>query len=412
MDSKPDRLIVATLMAPTGESGVQTHFNLVMAAARALGIETEIVNPHRLRGIPRIAIGAIGRALRCIDPEWATTWNMWVAIRIIRRRLHLALDRGAGRNLRTTVYAQDPSSLAAALDAVQGRARVACVIHYNISEAYELVLAGRARENGPMCRWSLRIERETLPRADILLFPSDFMRRQVTTRVPAVESVDRVVIPNFAVLPPGKLKMDVTGDIISIGTLETRKNQMFLIRVLAHLKSLGFTHTLTLVGGGPSIEPWRSLAKDLGVADQVRFTGRIENASLLIASHRVYATAALMENLPLTLVEALASERPILAPPVGGIPEVFTDGVEGFYIDITDVAASAERFRQLLSDASIYDRMSHAAGVTHTTQFASDVLARRWLVSIMGAAPANEVTQTEAKTRVQASAGTLPVVEV
>jgi glycosyltransferase involved in cell wall biosynthesis len=149
------------------------------------------------------------------------------------------------------------------------------------------------------------------------------------------------VIPNF-VDDPGVDVTDTDTDLINIGTLEPRKNQVYLIEILAAAKRRGVRLTLTLVGDGPDRSALERAATTHGVSDAVRFAGFVHNGASLLPRHRAYVHAARIENLPLSLVEALAAGRPVFCPAVGGIPEVFSDGIEGAYmpLDAPDAAAS------------------------------------------------------------------------
>jgi glycosyltransferase involved in cell wall biosynthesis len=57
--------------------------------------------------------------------------------------------------------------------------------------------------------------------------------------------------------------------------------------------------------------------------------------------HQLYVHAALMESFPMTLIEALSHGLPLLAPAVGGIPEIFLDGQQGYFWPLDDLEAVA-----------------------------------------------------------------------
>jgi glycosyltransferase involved in cell wall biosynthesis len=179
-------------------------------------------------------------------------------------------------------------------------------------------------------------------------------------------------------------------DILSIGTLEPRKNQIFLLKVLAHAKRLGHIYTLTMIGRGPSLNELQEHAIQLGIETQVQFPGRIDGAARLLPRHRVYAHAAIVENLPITLVEALAAGRPIFAPAVGGIPEVFADGREGVYWDLEDEEAAAEKLIAVLEDSALYQKLSRAAHERYEEAFSPTVLVPQWLHAILAKQGGNE----------------------
>jgi glycosyltransferase involved in cell wall biosynthesis len=113
------------------------------------------------------------------------------------------------------------------------------------------------------------------------------------------------------------------------------------------------------------------------------FAGFRKNAAGLIAKHRVLAHAARIENMPITLIEALAAGRPILAPAVGGIAEIFDDAVEGYHWPLADIDTAATLLIKVLSDAEIYQRFSQAALRRYRTKFDCDTLVRRWLTAVL-----------------------------
>ena len=67
------------------------------------------------------------------------------------------------------------------------------------------------------------------------------------------------------------------------------------------------------------------------------------------------------EGLPISLLEAMGVGKPVVASRVGGIPEVVTDGVEGFLTDPLDPAQFADRILALLKDPELHQRFSQNA---------------------------------------------------
>lgn len=381
-------LLVASLLPEKGYCGVQTHFRAIIGFARAQGHAARLVEPHQasrwIRGLPSLGT----RLLRRIRPEYATLWHRAWAERHLRACLRSELDALRGQPV--VIYAQDPLSARAALALRDAgyRFRLVAVLHFNISEAYENQLNGFTREGGALWRALMRSECRVLPRLDKVIFVSDYMRRIVLARNPAMAGVEQAVIPNFPEHEPEAAPDAATrADIITIGTLEPRKNQGYLLHVLAAAKQQGHRYRMTVAGDGPSRKEWEALAAHLGIADQVEFLGYVSGASRLLAGHRVYAHAALMENLPLTLLEALSCGLPVFAPAVGGMPEVFDDGVEGFVWPLDDAPACAKKLIELLETPAAWWAMSAAARRRYQTRFKPTVLGPRWIEAITRDAP-------------------------
>jgi glycosyltransferase involved in cell wall biosynthesis len=281
------------------------------------------------------------------------------------------------------MYAQDPLSARACVQIRDGSTHpihVVSVIHYNDSEAQEWVLRGLTSENSRLFRTLLQTERNILPQLDKVVFVSEFMRRTVIARVPEINKLPITVINNFTddIVRTAK-RHDPEGDIIAIGTFEPRKNQQFLLEVIAEARRIGKSYGMTIVGRGALEAELRRRSEELGIADLITFAGYVPKASRLISMHRCLAHAALIENMPITLIEALACSKPVLAPSVGGIPEIFTDGVEGFFWDTTNVRTATEKLIKLLETPDLYYRMSEAARRRYEQNFSRAAVAPQWL---------------------------------
>lgn len=392
--------MVASLLPERGFCGVQTHARAILGAARGRGYTVRYVEPHQVSRWIRALPSLMTRLLRRIDVERAVLLHRALAFRYMWLRLRQNFRELQGRPV--VIYAQDPLSARAALALRRAGYdfRLVAVVHFNVSEAYEHQLNGQTREGAALWRSLMRIEQEVLPRLDKIIFVSDYMRRIVLARNPAMRYVKVAVIPNFPEYdaPRGSAAQPLRADIISIGSLEPRKNQGYLLQVLAAAKRCGYHYRLTLVGDGPSRPEWEALAVRLGVADQVDFLGYRAGAASLLPGHRVYAHAARIENLPIVLIEALACGLPILALPVGGIPEVFDDGVEGVVWPEDDAVEAAARLVELLEDPARWERMSVAARRRYQSCFAPEVLAPQWLSAITAedAVSTHKVSPTEA----------------
>src|ERR1051325_2336172 len=81
-----------------------------------------------------------------------------------------------------------------------------------------------------------------------------------------------------------------------------------------------------------------------------------------------------LEAVGLAALEAMACGVPPVATRVGGVPELVTDGVDGYLEPVGDIAAQATRVVQLLTDDALYDRMSSAARRTAEVRFASSMI--------------------------------------
>lgn len=384
-------LIIVSLLDGKGPTGVETHFNQLMREARACGIAALLVSPYPSGRLWARCAHWFARNL--LPREFTELVVRWVNSKVLEAKLRALLAGRAGTRTPATLYAQDPLSARTALRIKrQHDCRVVTVVHYNVSEADELVMQGEARLGGALSRFVASNERAALPGVDQIIFVSEFMQDKVLERLPVAARVPHIVLPNFACAPAGTgaragvmagKPPPLAGDMIAIGTLEPRKNQAFLLRVLAHSNAIAGPYTLTLVGDGPDRQRLEALARQLGVERQVTFAGFRDNAAALIPQHRILVHAARVESFGIVLIEALAAGRPILAPAVGGITEIFSQGVEGYYWPLDDIGEAASILVRTLSDARTYRRLSRAATLRYHDRFDSRRLAGQWLRTIL-----------------------------
>lgn len=387
----PPTIFVATLMSGLGQSGVETHANAIVGQSREAGLVARFVSGQFEKDLVRRCFGVLRRVVRCASREWALLIEREADAGLLERKLRRLMSQSP--DVPIIVYAQDPLSARAAIRARGARpVRVVMTVHFNESEAVEYEGRGLTRKAGALWRHAAGVEREVLPRVDHLIFVSDFMRERLLKRYPVLAALPSSLIPNFCARP------DVAGDravaapsdgeLLAIGSLEPRKNQRFLLEVLAACNRLGRRYRCTIVGHGPDADSLQARAVALGVAGQVNFLGHRQKAVELIPSHRVLVHGSLMENMPITLIEALACARPVMAAAVGGIPEVIEDGVQGCLWPLDDPEAAARRLIEVLESPGLWARMSASAKRRYEEHFSTDVLVPRWLTAITGQAPA------------------------
>ncbi|MBX3133161.1 MAG: N-acetyl-alpha-D-glucosaminyl L-malate synthase BshA [Gemmatimonadaceae bacterium] len=106
--------------------------------------------------------------------------------------------------------------------------------------------------------------------------------------------------------------------------------------------------TLVMVGDGPDRGAAEDEARTLGVADKVRFLGRIDDVAPLLAAADLYLFPSETESFGLSALEALASGVPVVGSNVGGVSEVVRDGVTGALLPLGDVEGMASAALALL----------------------------------------------------------------
>jgi glycosyltransferase involved in cell wall biosynthesis len=117
---------------------------------------------------------------------------------------------------------------------------------------------------------------------------------------------------------------------------------------------------LLIVGEGSRRTELERLAADLRIAHRVVFTGRRDDVPAVTAALDVAVLPSYREAQGLTILEAMALSRPVVASNVGGIPEVIEDGVSGLLVPPHDAAALAAAIVRVLTDHPLADTLARA----------------------------------------------------
>ena len=134
------------------------------------------------------------------------------------------------------------------------------------------------------------------------------------------------------------------------GRMTAVKRTDDLLATLAALRERGVDALLLLVGDGDDREHLEARAHDLGLARACLFLGYQEDVAPWYAICDVVVLTSASEGTPVTIIEALAAARPVVATAVGGVPDVVDEGETGFLVPQGDTQALAERLEVLALD--------------------------------------------------------------
>ncbi len=135
---------------------------------------------------------------------------------------------------------------------------------------------------------------------------------------------------------------------------------------------------LIMAGDGPDRGPAERLARELKVDEHVRFLGKQDHIERLIPRMHALHLPSETEAFGLAALEAMACGAPPVATLTGGVPDLITQGVDGYMEPVGDMDRQAGRLIELLSDAKLHSRLSEAARKTALDRFCSDLLIPRY----------------------------------
>jgi sugar transferase (PEP-CTERM/EpsH1 system associated) len=136
----------------------------------------------------------------------------------------------------------------------------------------------------------------------------------------------------------------------TVGRLVPVKDHRTLLEAFARICRAVPEAVLVIVGDGPEREVLERCAAALGVGEQVRWFGERADVQDLVPFFDVFVLSSVSEGLPLTLLEAMAAGRAVVATRVGGIPEALAEGT-GLLVPPKDPEALAHAVITLLGDA-------------------------------------------------------------
>lgn len=146
----------------------------------------------------------------------------------------------------------------------------------------------------------------------------------------------------------------------SVGRLAPIKDLGTLLRATAIARQTEPAIRLVIVGDGGERAPLVALADQLHLGDAVRFVGWQYDLPHLYAGVDAVALSSRNEGTPVTLIEAMASARPVVATAVGGVPDVVIDGETGLLAPPGDPAALARQMVRLSRSADDREGMGAA----------------------------------------------------
>lgn len=132
-----------------------------------------------------------------------------------------------------------------------------------------------------------------------------------------------------------------------------------------------------LAGDGPELPGLVGEARRLGIEDRVLFLGHRDDIAELLLETDVVVLPSLYEGFPLTILEAMAAGKPVVATQIGGIDEMVQSGVNGILVRPADPEALAAGIRRVLDDPAGAGRLGAAARTTVLEQFTLEKMCKR-----------------------------------
>jgi len=175
------------------------------------------------------------------------------------------------------------------------------------------------------------------------------------------------------------LGIDVGIPVIGIvARLAPEKDHKLLLEAMATLRRSIDPVVLLVIGGGELRVELEARAAELALDGCVRFLGMRSDVSELLAALDVFVLSSRTEGMSVTLLEAMAAARPIVATDVGGNAEVVRDGDTGLIVPPGDATALAKALASILRDPGAARRMGERGRERVVADFSVKVMAKRY----------------------------------
>jgi glycosyltransferase involved in cell wall biosynthesis len=249
--------------------------------------------------------------------------------------------------------------------------RVPTLVHLHGSAFVEFY----EHECAPPGRWLVR---RTLERATAVIALSENRRAYLARIAPAARVV---VIPNM--VDVGAVEEGIersraarsSCSILFLGEIGKRKGIYDLVCALTEIAAVRPEVRLVAAGSG-ELEEVRRLARELGVEERLALPGWVsgEAKARLLAEAALYVLPSYHENLPVSILEAMAAGLPVVSTRVGGIPDMVRHGVEGFLTGPGTPRELAQCILQLVADRELREHMGSNGRRRAIEQFSPSVI--------------------------------------
>jgi glycosyltransferase involved in cell wall biosynthesis len=126
----------------------------------------------------------------------------------------------------------------------------------------------------------------------------------------------------------------------TVGMCRPEKNQEVLLTTLRRLRVARVDAHLVIAGSGYLLDHLKRRAAQLEIADRVHFVGALEDVRPVLAALDVFVLPSIaVESFSNAALEAMSMGRPVILSDIGGAREMITDGVEGYVVSPTELAA-------------------------------------------------------------------------
>lgn len=169
-------------------------------------------------------------------------------------------------------------------------------------------------------------------------------------------------------------------NLVSVARFSHQKNNMELIRAVEQINKLySGSLQLNMVGDGPLLSEAQAYVESHKLEGDVHFLGSRTDVDDILNQNDIFCLISNYEGLPISIIEAMRAEMPIIASDVGGVNELVQDGVNGFLIPRGNISELVEKLKCILEHKELIKFMGEASRKIYEEEYTADRMNQKIL---------------------------------
>ena len=193
--------------------------------------------------------------------------------------------------------------------------------------------------------------------ADRIIAPSHYLLANLSGATPKLIIRNTLPVEQVPFMP----RRDLLPSMLWMRTFHSIYQPLLALDVVELLVTKGVAATLTFAGQDKGMrDVVASAVEERGLADHVSILGFLDEDAKLaaFARHDIYLNTTAVDNFPVSLVEAAAAGLIVVSTAVGGIPSLFTDGINALLADTSDPVDLADAVVRVVDEPLLAERLS------------------------------------------------------
>lgn len=168
--------------------------------------------------------------------------------------------------------------------------------------------------------------------------------------------------------------------LVSVARFSHQKNNMELIRAVEQINKLySGSLQLNMVGDGPLLSEAQAYVESYKLEDDVHFLGSRTDVGDILNQNDIFCLISNYEGLPISIIEAMRAEMPIIASDVGGVNELVQDGVNGLLIPRGNIFELVDKLKYILEHKDLIKSMGEASRKIYEEEYTADRMNQKIL---------------------------------